>query len=109
VRLRDKGKLRHLIEFKNIEIRDLADRAAVPESLIWHLLRDPSYKTSRNTCSSETARRIERELGVDPGSLFEPELLTVASHSQLNELRDWLLDEPARKRRTARAKVGARR
>lgn len=83
VRLRNNSntRLRDMLELRRITVRQLAKNAGVPESLLWHLMRDSIYPTARRTCSAPTAAAIERALDVDPGYLFEVEPSPVARNA----------------------------
>jgi hypothetical protein len=85
MRLRDKTLLRHAMLFQHMKPADVAAEAHVAESLVRHLLRDPSQRTARWTCSAPTAAAIERALNVDPGTLFEREKLSVVRNTQQSE------------------------
>ena len=102
VRLRSKSRFRDLIELRQTTVLDLADDARVADSLIWHLLRDPKYRTARDTCTATTAVAIEKALKVEPGYLFEPESSPV-THYEPQPAPARRRNSDRRRRTTARA------
>jgi len=66
MRLKDAAMLRQYMEFKDLTIRQLANRAGVSRSTIGHLVSG-----ERSNAKPQTARAIEEALGAPSGLLFE--------------------------------------
>lgn len=67
MRLKDRTMLRQYMEFKHLNVRQLAQAAGVSRATVGHL-----HSGARGGgCSPDTARRIEEALGCPPGLLFE--------------------------------------
>lgn len=66
MRLKDAAMLRQYMEFKDLTIRQLADRAGVSRSTIGHLVSG-----ERSNAKPQTARAVEEALGAPNGLLFE--------------------------------------
>lgn len=67
MRLKDRTMLRQYMEYKHMNIRQLALASGVKRATIGHL-----HSGARNgACSPTTARLIEGALGCPPGLLFE--------------------------------------
>lgn len=81
----NRSAFEQFMTYKGLSIRGLADITVVqykgrkPKKIghatIGHLLSG-----ERTTCSSETARAIEKALQVPPGTIFVPEMLNVSPH-----------------------------
>lgn len=73
-RIRSKALLRQQME-GDWSIRDLADACGVKKSIIHELQSEkvmPSGRVPKDRCSRSLAERIERTLGLKPGTLFAP-------------------------------------
>ena len=76
VRLISRQALRDYMKFRSETNRSLAEKCGpgVGRAIIGHL-----RSGERATCSTATARAIEKALNAPPGSLFVPEVSSVSS------------------------------
>lgn len=66
MKLKDAKVLHQFMEYKGLNIRQLADRSGVSRATIGHL-----HSGARNTTSAKTAAQIEKALDCPAGFLFE--------------------------------------
>lgn len=63
-----------LVKYNRMSYRDLAKKAGVSHGIIGDLMTG-----RRNTCTPETAAKIEDALGADPNTIFSVKALPVAT------------------------------
>lgn len=73
VRLKSRRALVEYAEFHKLSGRALAKKAGLGPAIVGHLMAG-----RRNTCTIETARKIEEALSCPSGFLFEPSMSRVA-------------------------------
>jgi lambda repressor-like predicted transcriptional regulator len=84
MRLRNRHELIARMEERDVSVRELARWAACHPSMIGHL------RTGLLTsCTPKLAARIEKALGVEPGTLFEAPPKRSSSAPQRTEGRRW--------------------
>lgn len=76
VELISKDALRGYMEYKRFTVQSLADRIGVSKATIGHLRGG-----GRKTVGPQIARDIEEALGVPPGILFVPKVVTGHSNN----------------------------
>lgn len=75
MRLKSRRALVEYADFHKLSGRALARKAGLGPAIVGHLLSG-----RRNTCSLETARKLEEALGCPTGFLFEPTMSPVADN-----------------------------
>ena len=85
MRLRNRHELIARMEERDVSVRELARWAACHPSMIGHL------RTGLlSSCTPKLAARIEKALGVQPGTLFEhPAPTRTSSNVQRDRRQDW--------------------
>ena len=77
MRLKDRSALKAYMEFRRMSGVDLAKAARLSPQIVSFLVTDKP--SQRNTCSRQTAERIEDALGCPRGFLFDERVLHVSA------------------------------
>lgn len=77
VRLISSSAFAEYMKFRDLTVRDLADRVGCSRATVGHL-----RSGARTYVRPDWAKKIEKTLNAPPGSLFVPELSTVTRQSR---------------------------